>query len=166
MTKKFVTVVAVTSSLIMACQTITKTNNAESKNKLSVENQSETKIINISFTLAKNYFVKNTVEKLDNPKIQTSEQFNEIFGMATKMGKDGKPTEIDFKKQYVIAVIFPLTDLSTNINPISLFKNSKNEMTLNYKFVVGQKQSFTIRPYFAIIINKKENGKLTLKEIK
>jgi hypothetical protein len=103
---------------------------------------------------------------LDNPKIETAEKFNEIFGMATKMGKDGKPTEIDFSKQYVIAVILPETDLSTNVSPISLLKNTKNEITLNYKSVVGQKQSWTSRPNFAIIIDKKENGNVTLKEIK
>ena len=130
------------------------------------ETQNETKKTNISFTLAKNYFVKNNVKKLDNPKIATAEKFNEIFGMATTMGKDSKPTEIDFSKQYVIAVILPETDLSTNINPISLLKNTENEITLNYKSVVGKKQSFTTLPNFAIIIDKKETGNVTLKEIK
>jgi hypothetical protein len=130
------------------------------------ESQGKTQVTNIAFTVAKNYFVNNAVTKLDNPKIETAEKFNKIFGMATTMGKDGKPTEIDFSKQYVIAVILPETDLSTNINPISLLKNTENEITLTYKSVVGQKQSFTTIPNFAIIIDKKENGNVTLKEIK
>lgn len=166
MTKKTVTLVTVLSLLLIACQSNPKANKAENNNTLRIENQSDAKITDISFTLVKNYFVKNTVEKLDNPKIETAEKFNEIFGMATTMGKDVKPTEIDFKKQNVIAVILPETDLSTNINPISLMKNTKNEITLNYKSVVGQRQSFTTRPNFAIIIDKKENGNVTLNEIK
>jgi hypothetical protein len=166
MRKKIATVATLTSLLLMACQSNPKTAKAENKNTLTVENQHETKMTNISFTLAKNYFVKNTVAKLENPKIETAQKFNEIFGMATTMAKDGKPTEIDFSKQYVVAVILPETDLSTNVSPISLLKNTKNEITLNYKSVVGQKQSWTTQPNFAIIIDKKENGNIILKEIK
>lgn len=121
---------------------------------------------NIAFTIAKNYFVNNTVTKLDNPKIETAEKFNEIFGMATTMGAAGKPTKIDFSKQYVIAIILPETDFATNIYPISLLKNTKNEITLNYKYVIGEKQSFTTRPNFIIIVDKRENGMITLNEIK
>jgi hypothetical protein len=130
------------------------------------DSQGKPQATNIAFVVAKNYFVNNTVKKLDNPKIETAEKFNEIFGMATTMAKDGKPTEIDFSKQYVIAVVLPETDLSTNINLISLLKNNKNEITLNYKSVVGEKQSFTTIPNFAIIVDKKENGNVTVKEIK
>jgi hypothetical protein len=166
MTKKILTAVSVTSLLLTACQSNPKTESVDKNNKQTVENQNEAKITDIPFTLAENYFVKNTVEKLDNPKIETIEKFNEIFGMATTMGDAGKPTEINFNEQYVIAVIQPETDLSTDITPISLMKNSENEITLNYKSVIGQKQSFTTRPNFAIIIDKKENGNVTLKEIK
>jgi uncharacterized lipoprotein NlpE involved in copper resistance len=165
MTEKIVTVATLISLMLMGCQNNPKTVKAENKNTRIVEHQNETKMKTITFTLAKNYFVQNTVEKVDNPKIETAEKFNEIFGMATTMGKDGKPTEIDFSKQYVIAVILPETDLSTHVSPISLLKTG-NEITLHYKSVVGQKQSWTTRPNFAIIIDKKENGNVLLKEIK
>lgn len=121
---------------------------------------------NIDFTIAKNYFVNNTVTKLENPKIETVEKFNEIFGMATTMGTAGKPTEIDFSKEYVIGVILPETDVSTTIYPMSLLKNTKHEITLNYKSVIGEKQSFTTRPNFIIIVDKRENGTITLNKIK
>jgi hypothetical protein len=86
--------------------------------------------------------------------------------MATTMGKDGKPTEIDFAKQYVIAVILPETDLMTTVEPVSLQKNETGEITLTYKSVVGQKQTFTTMPNFAIIVDKTETGNITLKKIK
>ncbi|MDR2145390.1 MAG: hypothetical protein LBE91_02885 [Tannerella sp.] len=149
--------------LFAACQSNPKSSDSNNQQHVSVENQQKTDII---FSIAKNYFVKNTVNILDNPKIETSEKFNDIFGMATTMGNEGKPTEIDFTKQYVIAVILPETDLQTTVEPVSLQKNEAGEIILTYKSMVGQKQSFTTRPNFAIIVDKTENGRITLNEIK
>ena len=144
--KRIIALAAVMSLLFVACQ-----------------NNSKTDIV---FCVAKNYFVKNTVEKLDNPKIETADKFHEIFGMATTMGQDGKPTEIDFTKQYVIAVLLPETDLLTTVEPVSLQRDKAGEITLTYKSVVGHKQSFTTKPNFVIIVDKVEYGNITLKEIK
>ena len=164
MIKSILTFAIITSLLFVACQNKSNNGNAENKTTPTEETQNETKMTDISFTLAKNYFVNNTVEKLDNPKIETAEKFNEIFGMATTMGKDGKPTEIDFEKQYVIAVILPETDLQTTIAPVSLQQDEKGNITLTYKTEIGQKQSYTTRPSFAVIVDKIENGNIVLKE--
>ncbi len=134
--------------------------------KTPLDSGIKNQVINIAFTEAKNYFVKNTIGKLDNPKIDTAEKFNQIFGMATTMGRDGKPTEIDFKKQYVIAVILPETDFMTTITPVSLQKDEMGKITLIYNKVVGSKQTYTIRPSFEIIVDKTENGSIELKEQK
>jgi hypothetical protein len=163
MTKKIIVMATVTSLLCAACQNNLPTGTDKKQTPAPVETQNKTDIV---FGVAKNYFVNNTIKKLDNPKIETAEKFNEIFGMATTMGKDGKPTEIDFTKQYVIAVILPETDLMTTVEPVSLQKNETGEITLTYKSVVGQKQTFTTMPNFAIIVNKTETGNITLKEIK
>ena len=64
----------------------------------SEENSNE-----VAFEVAKNYFFKNDHEIPASPKITTAEEFGKLFGMATTMGKDGKPTEIDFTKQFVLA---------------------------------------------------------------
>ena len=63
------------------------------------------KATDIPFIVTKNYFTKNTVKRggLENPKIETKENFDGIFGAATTM--NGKPSEINFSKQYVIAVV-------------------------------------------------------------
>lgn len=103
---------------------------------------------------------------LDNPKIETAEKFNEVFGMATKMKKDGKPTSIDFTKQNVLAILLSKTDSAKTIEPTVLQKNENGELILNFKIVVGQKQSFSTVPNLAIIVDKKVNGNLILKEIK
>ena len=48
--------------------------------------------------------IKNDQVIPEYPKITTEEEFNKLFGMATIMGKDGKPTAIDFTKQFVLGV--------------------------------------------------------------
>lgn len=166
MTKKIVKLATVTSLLFLACKSSPKIDSKENKNMLPVRIQDETEMTDISFILAKRYFVNNTVKKLDNPKIETAEKFDEIFGSATLMGEDGIPTQIDFKKQYVIAVILPVTNLTTTINPVSLQKDKKGKIILTYKTVVGQNQGYLTRPFFQIIVEKTENGNIELKEQK
>jgi hypothetical protein len=134
--------------------------------KNSIATQDENKLSNINFTVLKNYFVKNTVIKLDNPKIESAEKFNQIFGMATTMGKDGKPSDVDFSKQYIIAVIMSETKFATSLQIISLRKNSQNQIKFNYKLAIGQKQSFSSRPFIAIAVDKSESGIIILEETK
>lgn len=160
MTKHILRIATAASLLFVACQNTSKTESNDSQKPIIEEN----KLKDVSFAVAKNYFVNNIVKKIDNPKIETAEKFNQVFGMATTT--EGKPTEIDFTKQYVIAVLLPETDLETTINPVSLQKNEKGEMTLTYKTVVGQKQSFTTLPNIVVIVDKAEKGKIILKEIK
>ena len=161
------TFIAVAASIFIAsCQNSSKINKTETEQNVVKDTMDTNVPQEIAFTLIRNYFVKNTVKVIEQAKIESAEKFNEIFGMATTMGKDGKPTEIDFTKQYVIAVIKPETDLETTLEPVSLSKDSKNKLSLNYKFVQGQKQSYTIRPFFAIIVDKALNGEIELNELR
>ena len=48
--------------------------------------------------------------------------------MATVMGANGKPTPIDFNKQFVIAVINNETDISTSFTPIKLEKTEAKKL--------------------------------------
>jgi uncharacterized OB-fold protein len=149
-----------------ACQNNPKTESIENKDTTAIETISETKVTSVPFTLLKNYFVKNDIQKLDNPKIETQEKFNEIFGMGATMGKEGKPTAMDFNKQYVIAVILPETDTMITVELVSLTKEENGNIILTFKTEVGQKQSFTTRPNFGILVDKTEVGKIELKEQK
>ncbi|MEM8522064.1 hypothetical protein [Flavobacterium sp. PL12] len=146
--------------ILTSCQS--KTKNTTINSDTVIEQQPTA----IHYDLAKNYFVKSTVKKIENPKIETIEQFNQIFGMAITMGINGKPTAIDFAKKYVIAVILPETDLKTTVQPVSLKKNKKGEITLKYKIEIGDKQSYTTVPFFAIIVAKTDDGELIVTELK
>ena len=122
--------------------------------------------VDIPFQVANNYFVKNTYKKNSYPqaKITTRKSFDAIFGAAAFMGEEGKPTPINFKKQYVIAVIQKETDVLTTITPISLKKN-KDKIVLKYSTVSGEKQSATTRPFLLIIVDKKFKGKVSTSNI-
>ena len=164
MTTKTFALVTVISMFLYSCNSISK--KETTANEVAINVDLNEKWTNVPFGIASNYFVRNTVKKLDNPKIETQEKFKKIFGMAGIMTDDGKPTEIDFSNQFVFAVILPKTDLDIKIKPVSLNKNEKGEMILTYKTTVGAKQSYIKVPNFAIIIDKAENGKITLTEVK
>lgn len=121
----------------------------------------------IPYVVAQNYFVKNTVKQGEvfNNKIETKEKFDASFGAAARMGKDGKPTEIDFAKQYVIAVINDETDIATELKPVSLKKESKNNaVVFTFQTIKGEKQSFTTRPCLILIVDKTNDGLVVVKE--
>lgn len=119
----------------------------------------------IPYTVAQNYFVKNTVDSITNPKIETEEAFKTYFGSATTMGKNGKPTAVDFTKEFAIATVLPITDVATTIVPISLKKGSDNSLVFQYKIELGYKQSYTSRPFLLVVVDKKFDGNLSLKLI-
>ena len=123
----------------------------------AVENNIENK--EVAFGIAKNYFFKNDLDILPaSPKITTEENFNKLFGMATTMGKDGKPTSIDFSKQFVLAIVLPVTDLATEINPEKV-EEKGDTLFYSYEVKTGEKQSYSIQPISIIILDKKYENK-------
>lgn len=116
----------------------------------------------VAFELAKNYFFNNGQEIPASPKITTAEEFSKLFGMATTMGEDGKPTEIDFTKQFVLAIVLPVTDMATEISPVKV-EAKGDSLLYTYDVKTGEKQSFSTQPLSIIIIDKKyENNEVIL----
>ena len=108
----------------------------------------------VAFEVAKNYFFKNDQEIPASPKITTAEEFGKLFGMATTMGKDGKPTEIDFTKQFVLAIVLSVTNLATEITPNRLEKKG-DTLFYFYDAKVGEAQTYSTQPISLIILDKK-----------
>ena len=115
----------------------------------------------VAFEVAKNYFFKNDQTIPTSPKITTEEEFNNLFGMATTMGEDGKPTEIDFSKQFVLAIVLPVTDIATEITPVKL-EAKGDSLFYTYDVKTGEKQSFTIQPVSIIILDRKFENKVVI----
>ncbi|MDR6487132.1 hypothetical protein J2799_001617 [Chryseobacterium vietnamense] len=122
---------------------------------------------NISYKQAKKYFVKNAYDNKDlTEKIITSQdEFERVFGAATTMGINGKPTPIDFSKENVLALIYPKTSLEVKIIPISLQENEQN-IVYSYKVIEGPQHSFTTIPNTIIIIQKSDLKKIVFHKIK
>ena len=107
----------------------------------------------VAFEIAKNYFFKNNQQIPASPKITTEDEFNKLFGMAAVMGKDGKPTSIDFTKQFVLAIVLPVTDIATEINPVKVEAKS-DSLFYTYEVKIGEKQTYSIQPVSIIILDK------------
>ena len=86
--------------------------------------------------------------------------------MATTMGKNGRPTMIDFSKQYVVAILKPETYFKSTIELKNVQKNQSGEIVVTYRCEIGQKQTYSILPNLVIALNKSEDGHVVLKELK
>ncbi|PSK91516.1 hypothetical protein [Taibaiella chishuiensis] len=120
----------------------------------------------VPYTVAEGYFVKNTVKPgpLPAPRITTQQDFDNIFGAAAHMGKNGMPTAIDFAKQFVIAVVADETDMATELKPISLKKETGDQLVFTYETIKGAKQSYTIRPVLMVVVDNTHMGTVVLKD--
>ena len=113
----------------------------------------EASVVNVPFEVAKNYFFKNGQTIPTSPKITAAEAFDQLFGMAAFMGKDGQPTAIDFDKQFVLAIVLPVTDVTTEIIPQKV-EAKGDQLLYSYEVKTGKQQSFSIQPVSIIMIDK------------
>lgn len=120
----------------------------------------------IEYQIINNYFVKSTVKKGQKRKIENQKEFDALFGAAAIMGKDGKPTAIDFKKQNVIAIIGNTTNYNTSYEITGVAMGAMGTVVVSYKTNKGIKMTYSIRPFTAIIIDKNLTGKIIFNEIK
>ena len=108
----------------------------------------------IPFEEVNNYFFRNNADIPGNPLIDSSEQFQELFGAAAFMGKDGLPTSIDFDREFVIAVVNPATDRMTELTPESL-REENGELVFTYLETIGEQQTWTMQPVLLVKVDRK-----------
>ena len=123
-------------------------------------NQKQTKsalpsIDSISFKKAENYFVKNTfnTNKTCYLKINKLDSFNQIFGMATTMHQNGKPTEINFSKEFVYAIIEPVGPYFIQYKNPRLYKVNQT-LKLVYTTQKQDAESTLMQPCLLLIMDK------------
>lgn len=120
----------------------------------------------VPYTIAKNYFVKNDFDmsKLPTPKITTADTFQKIFGMATVMGADGKPTSIDFAKQFAIAIIPPVDERLIEMKVDNLLKKD-DKLILRYKQEIGERQHMQMQAFLLLIVDKAYEGEVIVEKL-
>lgn len=102
-----------------------------------------------------NYFVRNNIEatKLQKLIITNETDFRSFFGEAAVMGRNGHPTPVNFKTEYVLAVILPETDRSTDVTVLDVLQNG-NSVIFNYHVERGEKNSYRLVPFAAVSLPK------------
>ena len=111
-------------------------------------------VSDIPFEEMKNYFFRNDADIPESPLIDSSEQFEELFGAAAFMGKNGQPTPVDFDREFVIAVVYPVVDFSVELAPESL-RLEDGELVFTYLEATGEQQSWTMRPVLLVKVDRK-----------
>lgn len=105
------------------------------------------------YTVLENYFVRNTVKPTKRYRIvlDNEKDFDAIFGHASLMGR--LPTDINWKKQYVVAIMLPETNRSTMVTPLDV-KQSPGNVIFYYQVNTGHKTSYTIVPFAAVALER------------
>lgn len=109
----------------------------------------------VSYVLLKNYFHNNDAPIPTTPMIKTQQEFDAQFGMAASMGEDGQPTPVDFKKQVVIAIVLPETNVATTIDSVVITQPERLRLQVNCIVRQGDKQSYTTQPIYLMAIDRK-----------
>ena len=69
-------------------------------------------------------------------------------------------------KRIVIAIVLSKTENATTIQPVALKKDANHSLVFEYKVAVGDKQSYTSRPFLLVLVDKKWEGQVQLKKVK
>ncbi len=114
---------------------------------------SEGDVSEVPFTEVRNYFFRIDASIPKDAKITDQASFDRLFGAAAFMGKGGEPTKIDFGSQFVLAVVKPVTDVSTELEPVSLVREG-DELIFTYKEILGEKQTWSMQPVLLVVADR------------
>ena len=112
----------------------------------------------IKYTTLENYFVRNDVDcsKQQRLIINNKAEFEKYFGMAAHMG--GLPTEVNWNKQFVVALVLPETNRATSVEPVSVKVANDNIVVFSYRVKKGDKISYKMVPFTAVAIDKPDQA--------
>ena len=125
----------------------------------------------VPYTKLQNYFFRNDAQIPTNPKIDTKEQFDSLFGMAPVMGADGKPTPVDFERQFVISVVLPVTNQQTELygEHLYAYKDLLGKSNLYFWYSANRGSdtlSYTMQPILLIAVDRQHDAEyISLKEV-
>lgn len=109
----------------------------------------------VGYTELNNYYAIDDVENKQPRRliINTQQEFDTYFGAAAVMGPNGQPTRVDFRRQFVLAVVLPPTKRNVEIVPGEVLVG-ETQMVFNYRVVKHEKLTYLIKPFTAIAIDK------------
>ena len=125
----------------------------------------------VPYTQLQNYFFRNDAQIPANPKIDSQEQFDSLFGMAALMGPEGRPTPVDFERQFVISVVLPVTNQLTELNDEHLYayKDLLGHSHLDFCYSAERGSdtlSYKMQPVLLIAVDRQYDAeKVSLSEV-
>lgn len=117
----------------------------------------------IPYVEGEHYFVRNdyTADRLADNVITSQAQFDAIFGRAAVMGN--MPTPVDFSRQYVIAIIEPMTDHAVRYQAESLVEMGGKAVLTVTRTDDGPRQ-YSVRPMLMVVADGKYPGEISIVE--
>lgn len=109
--------------------------------------------VEVPYTQMQHYFFKNGAVIPEEAKISDAARFERLFGTAAVMGENGLPTSVDFAREFVIAVVCPATDLTTELQAESL-RQEHGTLAFTYRKAVGGRQTWSMQPVLLIKVDK------------
>lgn len=157
MKRQFILLTAATMLFFAACHSASNTSEdtKDTAQNTSIEKHS------LPYKTLANYFIKNTVKETIPSMIDSQQEFDKYFGMATTMGKNGTPTPVDFSSEFVIVVDYKETAKRTEMKVLNL-ENKGDELILTYSLTTGEDMGFTSHPFLLIVVSKNIAGKVVL----
>jgi hypothetical protein len=112
------------------------------------------------FATLKNYCVRSDVDCSEAQQLilDSEEDFNKYFHPAPIMG--GAPTDINWKQQFVIAILLPKTNRSTMVTPMKV-KESPGNIIFYYQVNKGSKTHYSLVPFAAVVLERAANATQT-----
>ena len=107
----------------------------------------------VPYVTLKNYYVRNDVDcrRTQQLVIDSEKEFEKYFCAAAIMGS--APTDIDWKRQFVIAILLPETNKPTMVTPMKV-KQSPGNVIFYYQVNIGHKTSHRLVPFAAIALER------------
>jgi hypothetical protein len=111
--------------------------------------------IPVSYHKVEYCFLKKGKELPADSKIDTQEQFDDLFGVAAVMGHSKRFTPVDFDNYFVIAVALPPTSQDVEIEDQRLMDNGQ---TLTFEYSVDRDdeyRTYVTQPLLLIAVNRR-----------
>ena len=156
-------VIKIALGLLIFSFTACNTDAKKTEETTNTEQTTDAEETTVSFKTAENYFVKNTVKEPVPVKITTQKEFDNYFGMAATMGENGKPTPIDFSKEYIIVADYADTNKQVEMTPVSL-EQKGGDLVFNYTVTEGEDAGFTSHPFLMLIVSNDTTGNVVLQK--
>ena len=107
------------------------------------------------------YYYDNSASKL---VITDSYEFRQVFGQASINNRYGVPTDVDFRREFVVAVILPVTNRYTEIEPVSVNREG-DRVYFTYQVFRGAMQSYYTQPFTAVVLDRRDLVEIVFQQV-